>query len=562
MYTLLRIQVPFQIRLLIILIVAVTFMRPGGPTSYAASASIMLSPTSGPPTSSVTVSGQGFGSQEQIILTFDSSVVGNTTTNSSGAFTRKITIPATAAAGDHTVTATGQSSKLSAQARFIVQTNWTAFGFDAQHTHYNPYENTLNPSNVGKLQLDWSYPTAYQIASSPAVVNGIVITGSDDGDMYAVDALTGNLKWIRRQSNAFGLISPTVANGIVYVSTTTAALNALSVRTGQTIWSDFDVTSFSTPLVANGLVYVGLGDQKQGINAYNAYTGVLQWSANLPTSFPAEPAFSNGLIYDGAGNGNVYALNAATGKQQWVYNTPSGIAITSSPAIANGIVYIGSHDDRLYALDAATGVLKWSYTVGSAIESSPAVNNGIVYVGSDDNKLYALDAATGTLKWSYATKGMVISSPSIANGVVYVGSTDNNLYAFDALAGTLLWHFNTYGSITSSPAIVQGEVYVGSATDSIYAFSLPGESSPQITLTPSSGPPGTLVAVNGTGYGSKENVAISFAGNVLGHVLTDITGVFSTQITIPTSAPSGKQIVQATGLRTHVSAQAVFTVTT
>ena len=55
----------------------------------------------------------------------------------------------------------------------------------------------------------------------------------------------------------------------------------------------------------------------------------------------------------------------------------------SSPAVANGVVYVGSDDGNVYALNAATGAKLWSYATGK-LESSPAVANGVVYVGTDE----------------------------------------------------------------------------------------------------------------------------------------------------------------------------------
>jgi outer membrane protein assembly factor BamB len=61
----------------------------------------------------------------------------------------------------------------------------------------------------------------------------------------------------------------------------------------------------------------------------------------------------------------------------------------SSPAVANGVVYVGSEDGNMYALNAATGAKEWSYTTGNSVISSPAVANGVVYVGSNDQRVYA-----------------------------------------------------------------------------------------------------------------------------------------------------------------------------
>ncbi len=94
----------------------------------------------------------------------------------------------------------------------------------------------------------------------------------------------------------------------------------------------------------------------------------------------------------------------------------------SSPAVVNGVVYVGAADGNVYALNASTGAKLWSYATGGEVESSPAVANGVVYVGSDDDNVYALNASTGAKLWSYTTGSIVDSSPAVANGVVYIGS--------------------------------------------------------------------------------------------------------------------------------------------
>jgi len=70
----------------------------------------------GPPTSSITVQGEGFGPGETVAITFDSAPVGKAMTGSLGSFSVQITVPASALPGSHIVQATGQSSGFSAQA--------------------------------------------------------------------------------------------------------------------------------------------------------------------------------------------------------------------------------------------------------------------------------------------------------------------------------------------------------------------------------------------------------------------------------------------------------------
>ncbi len=89
------------------------------------------------------------------------------------------------------------------------------FGFDLQHTRFNPDEHILSPSNVSHLVLDWTAITGDSTASSPVVANGVVYVVSRSGELYALDAATGKVLW---QQSGSGGYSPAVANGVIYVA--------------------------------------------------------------------------------------------------------------------------------------------------------------------------------------------------------------------------------------------------------------------------------------------------------------------------------------------------------
>jgi outer membrane protein assembly factor BamB len=103
----------------------------------------------------------------------------------------------------------------------------------------------------------------------------------------------------------------------------------------------------------------------------------------------------------------------------------------------NGGVYFGSGDGNDYALDAASGVLKWKFKTGDVVHSSPAISGGALYIGSWDTYLYALDATSGKELWRFKTGEDaeihnhvgIQASPAIADGTVYFGCRDSNVYA-------------------------------------------------------------------------------------------------------------------------------------
>src|SRR5579884_3673820 len=432
MYKFLRSNINIIVSLLIILSACLALLVSSRSEVRASNANITLSVISGPPSLSLNISGTGFGSSEMVTLYFDKIIIGYTGTGTDGSFLKQSFVPKTALPGSHTFKAIGRVSGLLAQATFLVQTNWSTFGFNQQHTHYNPYENVLNSSNVSRLVLDWSYTTGNIIDTSPAVVGGVVYIGSRDKNLYAINASTGKVIW--------------------------------QYTLGDTIIA-------SSPAIANGIAYIGANDGK--LYALNTTTGTLLWSYTTGSYINSSPAVANGIVY--IGSDKLYAFRANTGTLLWSIAT--GTAVGSSPTVAEGVVYVGSWDNngKLYAINAQTGSVLWSYTTNGPIYSSPAVANGIVYVGSYDQKLYAINTANGTLLWSYLFGSSIVSSPTVANGVVYIGSTwDENLYAFNATIGTLLWSYNLGYLIHSSPAVVNGVVYIGSENNILYAFHLPG----------------------------------------------------------------------------------------
>ena len=86
------------------------------------------------------------------------------------------------------------------------------------------------------------------------------------------------------------------------------------------------------------------------------------------------------------------------------------------------------------------------------------------------------------------------------------------------------------------------------------------------TLAPRAGPPGTVVQVSGSGFGSFEQVQLTFVDSqkgptALGTAMTDGGGRFAAQINIPTDATKGRQRVLIEGAISRLRAGEVFRVT-
>jgi hypothetical protein len=325
----------------------------------------------------------------------------------------------------------------------------------------------VNPP--GAPLVRWKFKTGGFVGSSPAIDKGRVFFGSQNQDVYAVDATTGGEKW-RFEAQKIVFSSPAVVDGVVYVGSHDTNVYALNESSGKERWrAKTDGAVESSPAVQGNLVYVGSDDGK--VYAFDRATGFERWRYETGQPVFSSPTVVGRTVYVGSRDDNVYALDARNGHKLWRFTT--GDEVWSSPAVSGGVVFVGSNDHNIYALDAVTGAEVWRFTTNAGVSSSPAVADGVVYAGSFDHYVYALDARTGKQKWRFQTQDTVFSSPTVDTGVVYVGSHDHNLYALDARTGTMRWRFETGRLVGSSPAVYGGVVYVGSDDGFLYAVEAP-----------------------------------------------------------------------------------------
>ena len=119
--------------------------------------------------------------------------------------------------------------------------DWTEFHRDNMQ-RWNPYETVLGVGNVGELKLKWQFQFPGQpLQPSPTVVNGVVYVAAIDTDrgvneFYALNAGTGaKLRSYLIEGDVY--TSPAVANGVVYFGSDDGNLYALNSSTGAKLWS-------------------------------------------------------------------------------------------------------------------------------------------------------------------------------------------------------------------------------------------------------------------------------------------------------------------------------------
>jgi quinoprotein glucose dehydrogenase len=152
-------------------------------------------------------------------------------------------------------------------------------------------------------------------------------------------------------------------------------------------------------------------------------------------AFEATPVMVGGILYFSTPSNRVFAVDAATGKEHWVFDPQVNLRTGYSEVTSRGVsiwpgndqhdqrIFIATIDGRLIALDALTGRPVVSFGTGGTVDlnagtgsrisvtSAPAIIGNTIIVGSamGDNQRFdyppgtvrAYDVITGALKWGW-----------------------------------------------------------------------------------------------------------------------------------------------------------------
>ena len=325
---------------------------------------------------------------------------------------------------------------------------WPMYGKNLEHTFDNP-DSLITPENVAQLQSAWGSPTGDAISASPAVVDGVIYTGSWDGYFYALDALSGRLKWKFRLDCQMTVVPiPEVCGG------PPPGPDPRRFNTPGGI-----VTA--SPAVSHGVVYFAGG---KTVYAVKASDGILLWKrvicgrpeetdcasdTNDPTQVLSSPAVFDGKLFFGADTGGVtfgipyrggfVALDAKTGNLIWRFEVDRWLDanghidgaqnrgcgnVWSSPAIDPRLrlVFFGTADceeqplppyhGSVLALEMDTGHLRWvfrpresdpnrcDFDFGASPNLIEVSDKKYVGIGGKDGTYYLLDRLTGQPRWA------------------------------------------------------------------------------------------------------------------------------------------------------------------
>ncbi|KKO47100.1 serine/threonine protein kinase [Arsukibacterium ikkense] len=245
-----------------------------------------------------------------------------------------------------------------------------------------------------------------RIAGGISYSNNRLYLGTENGEVFALNAETGQLLW-RVPVKGEVLASPAVGDGLVVAATTAGNIIALDPETGEQRWIFEDdqpaltIRGVSEPVIEAGGVIYGSGTGRVGVlladrgyQAWEEAIAIPQGTTDLSrlVDVDAKPIVVAGTLYSIAYNGELVAMELRSGRQLWKRDYAS----FRNMAISGNILYVVDSTGGIYAIDRRNGSEVWGQQgLRRHFLSGPTVYKDYLVVGDVKGNLHWLNRETG-----------------------------------------------------------------------------------------------------------------------------------------------------------------------
>jgi len=256
----------------------------------------------------------------------------------------------------------------------------------------------------------WKYEARVPMHSAPVANNGRVFVISDDNELYAFNANTGEVLWtyqgIIESARMLTSPAPAVVDDVVVAPFSSGEIVALRVQNGGVLWQDSlssnarltplaslnDISS--GPAVADG--YVIASAQSGVMSAFDFRTGQRIW--RQPAGTLGIPLIVGDFVFAVTTEGQVVCLSKLDGSVVWLqqldaFKNPEKRKtriVWSGPIMAGGRLFMASSRGETVTLNPQNGNIMNTGKVNGDVFVSPIIANETIYVVTDDAKLIAL----------------------------------------------------------------------------------------------------------------------------------------------------------------------------
>ena len=166
------------------------------------------------------------------------------------------------------------------------------------------------------------------------------------------------------------------------------------------------------------------------------------------------PIIVNGTVYVGSAGvaqgqpdrrDGVWAFDLYTGDKEWFFGTTLDV---NGIAFGNGIIVATGDEGRVWGIDARSGDLVWKEDLGVATYGYPLVVDDLVVIGDGNGFATAYDIRNGTRRWQKQADGSIRGGASSDGERIVFAGENREVVAVD-LSGEELWRVKVVGPDTA-----------------------------------------------------------------------------------------------------------------
>ncbi len=343
--------------------------------------------------------------------------------------------------------------------------------------------NTLNIKKLWSSKVGGSAEFLL-VGLRPATDGSNIYAASQDGNVIAVDAVSGKQRWKIKLEIELSA-GPGVGEGAVAVASKNGNVILLDAKTGVETWRVFvGGETLAQPLISEGVVIAQTIDNR--LRALSLFDGKQKWE--LEQSVPAltmrgasSPVLVGGNVIAGFDNGRLLAVDLESGDIEWdsMLSMPTGRSdldrladVDGSIASVGQDIYAAGYQGRVTSLAAESGQVLWAREISTQVGVSADWNS--VYTTREDGELVAMSRNNGAEIWR--NDDLLRRDPTLPmpfHTAVVVGDFEGYLHFFSSIDGTAVARMRLgRKAISNYPLVVANTLYVQSDDGTLAAFTV------------------------------------------------------------------------------------------
>ncbi len=295
--------------------------------------------------------------------------------------------------------------------------------------------------DISNGDLRWKQKLEQTVSGGVGVDYERLYLGTTEGVVIAFD-LMGEELW-RTQLSGEVLAPPASDDEIVIVQTYDGQLFALDAVTGEKRWAfsasvpRLTLRGTSTPLIDGPLVFAGLANGR--VVALDKETGELRWEQRVSvpkgsteierlSDVDGELLLDSGILYAAGYQGNLVAIDVRSGRTLWQRELSS----YTGPVEGYGNIYVADADGSIHAFEKNGQGVIWTQTVLARRKlSAPAILSGSLVVGDFEGYLHFVSQVDGHLVSRVQLDDSGVRAPMVtADDKLFVFSNEGRLAAY------------------------------------------------------------------------------------------------------------------------------------